>query len=65
MLDNYLTHWISGLIPLMVFASMVALPVFVRRRWRTGSVSELGDVPRSHVGGGGRSPIPDRAASER
>jgi cytochrome bd ubiquinol oxidase subunit II len=32
LLDNYRTHWISGFIPLMVVASMVALPVFVRRR---------------------------------
>jgi len=31
-LDNYRTHWISGFIPLMVVASMVALPIFVRRR---------------------------------
>ena len=31
-LDNYRTHWISGFIPLMVVASVVALPVFVRRR---------------------------------
>jgi len=31
-LDNYRTHWISGFIPLMVIASVVALPVFVRRR---------------------------------
>jgi cytochrome d ubiquinol oxidase subunit II len=31
-LDNYRTHWIGGLIPLTVLASLVALPIFVRRR---------------------------------
>jgi len=31
-LDNYRTHAISGFIPLIVVASMVALPIFVRRR---------------------------------
>ena len=32
LLDNYRMHWINGLIPLTVVASMVAIPVFVRRR---------------------------------
>ena len=32
LLDNYRMHWINGLIPLTAVASMVALPVFVRRR---------------------------------
>jgi cytochrome d ubiquinol oxidase subunit II len=31
-LDNYRTHWIGGLIPLTVVASLVAFPIFVRRR---------------------------------
>jgi cytochrome d ubiquinol oxidase subunit II len=32
LLDNYRMHWINALIPLTVVASMVAIPVFVRRR---------------------------------
>jgi cytochrome d ubiquinol oxidase subunit II len=32
LLDNYRRHWITGFIPLTVVASMVAIPVFVRRR---------------------------------
>jgi cytochrome d ubiquinol oxidase subunit II len=32
MLANYRTYWISGLIPLTVVASLIALPIFVRRR---------------------------------